>query len=613
MGMNNKNISLFSKDKPLCVEKMSCIFLFIGIIEAIVIFYFDMKIPLGVAFGIPYVVVILTILFSDNKKAVLIAAVACTALTLIGYLASPIGGEMWKVHSNRGLAIFAIWATAFMSLFIIRSRTALQYERDFANNLICTAPIIILFLDREGTIQHVNPCFERLTGYSLDEIIGKKWFTIMLPVKNQSRLRDLFVRSEYTESPDGYINPIITKEGQEYSIEWHDHVMRNKDGDVTGLLVVGQDITERRKTESMLKEREKMIHAIVESSKDWIWSIDKNGNHTYCNPAVEKILGYKVDELIGKSSLEFMHEEDSKASQKLLNKNDIAKSGWNNVIIRWRHKNSSYRYLESNAVPILDAEGELIGYRGVDRDITYRIECRKKIEESDKKVRKLIEKVDNIREEERSLISREIHDEFGQVLTILKIDLCKLREKLSSHEKEVDQQISSMLSIVDNSMEIARKIAANLRPTILYDLGLEAAISWYCQEIKKKTGIAYKLSGCVPENLSDNIKTSLFRIFQEAVTNIVRHSQTDKYRIDLKSTHDYVYMIIRDYGVGLEESKIIQSDDLGILGMIERAHQYGGDVVIKNHKDGGVQVLVNMPIAGVSDDTERDDKSIYCG
>ncbi|MCD6393147.1 MAG: PAS domain S-box protein, partial [Planctomycetes bacterium] len=136
-----------------------------------------------------------------------------------------------------------------------------------------------------------------------------------------------------------------------------------------------------------LEEREQTVSALVETSTDWIWAIDLEGVHTYSNPAVESILGYSSDELIGKPNFDLMHPEDKREIEKMLPEWTRQKEGWRNQLIRWKHKDGSYRYLESNAVPILDVDGRLTGFRGVDRDVTER----KKAEEEHGKLLKAIE------------------------------------------------------------------------------------------------------------------------------------------------------------------------------------------------------------------------------
>ncbi len=142
-----------------------------------------------------------------------------------------------------------------------------------------------------------------------------------------------------------------------------------------------------------LQEHEEMIRALVETSKDWIWAIDINGVHTYSNPAVENILGYRPHELIGTSSLNIMNPDDKKKVQSLLKTWIAEKRGWNGLLIRWKHKNGSYRYLESNAVPILDTKGSLSGFRGVDRDVTERMQTQEELKESTERYAALFERM----------------------------------------------------------------------------------------------------------------------------------------------------------------------------------------------------------------------------
>jgi len=166
---------------------------------------------------------------------------------------------------------------------------------------------------------------------------------------------------------------------------------RDDEGKPLQMVGMNLDITERKQTEEKLRKQEETIRSIVETSRDWIWAIDLEGNHTFSNPALKDILGYESEELIGISSLELMHEEDRKSIQELLPKWIAEKKGWQNLVIRWKHKDGSYRFLESNAVPIQDTEGELIGFRGVDRDITERKVAEETLRESEIRYRSLFD------------------------------------------------------------------------------------------------------------------------------------------------------------------------------------------------------------------------------
>jgi len=148
-------------------------------------------------------------------------------------------------------------------------------------------------------------------------------------------------------------------------------------------------VVARVSAEEASRVREEAIRAFVETSRDWIWSIDREGVHTYCNPAVEAILGYRADELIGTSSLDLMHDDDRRAVEAGLPRWIAEKRGWSNLLVRWRHKDGTYRYLEGSAVPILNAERELIGFRGVDRDTTDRKRAEEALRQSEERFRSL--------------------------------------------------------------------------------------------------------------------------------------------------------------------------------------------------------------------------------
>jgi two-component system, cell cycle sensor histidine kinase and response regulator CckA len=146
-----------------------------------------------------------------------------------------------------------------------------------------------------------------------------------------------------------------------------------------------QDITERKKAEKAVRERQEFINALIDTSQEWIWAIDLQGNHTFCNPAVESILGQTSEDMVGHNSLNLMHEEDRKTIEQLLPEWIEKKCGWTNLLIRWKHKDGSWRYLESNSVPILDSDNNLVGFRGVDRDITERKKTEEALRKSEEK------------------------------------------------------------------------------------------------------------------------------------------------------------------------------------------------------------------------------------
>ena len=240
-------------------------------------------------------------------------------------------------------------------------------------------------VDQNGIYTYVSPKVKDLLGYDPEEVLGKTPFDLMEP-EEAERVKDAFESLLSTRQPLVALENVNRhKDGHMVMIETSGIPFFDAEGRFKGYRGVDRDITGRKQTEEALKERQETIKAIIETSQDWIWAIDHHGMHTYSNPAIERILGYGPEEIVGRSSLDVMHEDDKKMVESILRDSEEKRCGWNNLLLRWRHKNGTYRYLESNAVPILNAKGDLVGFQGVDRDITER----KKAEEALQKEREI--------------------------------------------------------------------------------------------------------------------------------------------------------------------------------------------------------------------------------
>ena len=185
-----------------------------------------------------------------------------------------------------------------------QAEDALQRERDFAESLIATAQAIVLVLDTRGRIVRFNPYMEEISGYRLEEVQGRDWFTTFLPGRDQSRARELFVKAVGDIRTRGNVNPIVTKDGREREIEWYDKTLRDSDGTVVGLLAIGQDITERRRAEDALLASEEKYRVLFETAKDAIFLSDETGRFVDVNQEACESLGYSREELLKLSNRE---------------------------------------------------------------------------------------------------------------------------------------------------------------------------------------------------------------------------------------------------------------------------------------------------------------------
>ncbi len=200
------------------------------------------------------------------------------------------------------------------------------------------------------------------------------------------------------------------------------------------------------------------------------------------------------------------------------------------------------------------------------------------------------------REEERTRIAREIHDEFGQALTTLKMDLSWIAKRLSQSETALHQKTASMSQLIDATVQMVHRVATELRPGILDDLGLAAAIEWQTQEFAKRTGLDYELDLSPKDLVLDReLTTAIFRVFQETLTNIARHAEATRVSVTLKDEPDEWVLTVHDDGVGLTRKQVDSFKSLGLVGMRERVHPWGGAITFYGVPNQGTTVTLRMP------------------
>ena len=228
-------------------------------------------------------------------------------------------------------------------------------------------------------------------------------------------------------------------------------------------------------------------------------------------------------------------------------------------------------------------------------DITDRKNYEKEIIQSREKYELLNQHILRVREEERLHISREIHDELGQSLTALKIDLNWLHDNLDDQLKSQDK-VAKMITITNVTLSQVQRISSELRPGMLDDLGLTSAIKWYCNEFVERTGIKCHLSLEEPDNEDPEINLVFYRVLQETLTNVARHSKAINVNIRFWHEAELLMLLIEDDGIGISPEIIASNRSLGLIGMQERARQYGGRVEISGNRNKGTKIAIVLPI-----------------
>jgi two-component system sensor histidine kinase UhpB len=355
---------------------------------------------------------------------------------------------------------------------------------------------------------------------------------------------------------------------------------------------------EEKKLKESLLESENRYRQLVDNISEGIVIQDKDGNVTFANDRFLGILGYKREEVLQRPITKLFGEGWLKKSEE--SKASPGETRWRSVELGWRKKDRSRVYTLFSRQPIYDAKGQIQGSVAVLTDITDRREAEIELRRSHEALRSLSQHIQSVREEESKRIASEIHDELGQQLTALKIDLSWLSSRVPSPEKNGTQildKIHQMDRLVDYTIQTVQKISAELRPVLLDDLGLAPAIEWLAQDFENRTKIKCRVNISIDEiDLNLECSTAIFRISQEALTNVARHAKATCVDISLKERNGGLILNIADNGKGINHDEINAPSSLGLMGMRERVRPFGGEVSIGGSRRGGTTVTVVVPL-----------------
>ena len=235
-------------------------------------------------------------------------------------------------------------------------------------------------------------------------------------------------------------------------------------------------------------------------------------------------------------------------------------------------------------------------------EILERKAAEERLRTSQAQLRALTARQFTVREEERSRIAREIHDELGQILTGLKMDVMWLVRHLAPDQKQLLEKTDTMRTLLDSTMQLVRRISTGMRPEILDDMGLVAAIGWQAREFQKRMGIRCRVE--LPDEQTEidgAISTAVFRIFQELLTNISRHAAASSVTVQLSVSRDLLTLKVVDDGIGIAVGAMQERESLGLQGMQERAHVFGGEISIHGAPNRGTTVSLRIPLQPARD------------
>lgn len=325
-----------------------------------------------------------------------------------------------------------------------------------------------------------------------------------------------------------------------------------------------------------------------------IFGTDPQGTLAFANRRAFEIAGIAPREALEDALLAPLHDDDR----------DRVVAAWRSALAQSVPFRSEHRLVRDDgaavwvlvqAVPEVDEQGSIAGWIGTLSDITERKRTELELEDTSRRLRRLTAHIESVREEESARMAREVHDQLGSTLTMVKLGLATALEKIEAGQP-LHERLTSLLGLTEGALQTVKKISSALRPAMLDTLGLVATVKWHAEEFTRLTGIRAELR--LPEyiRLSSQRATAVFRIIQEALTNVARHSQAKTVAIHARKSRGELVVRIADDGVGMGGDSQSGTGTFGLLGMRERALYLGGEVIIEAAAAGGTTVTLHLPL-----------------
>ena len=441
-----------------------------------------------------------------------------------------------------------------------------------------------------GRLIDVTKKLAKLFGYQRNELIGKSISGLIEP-----NIRDETVVKILSGYSLPYESICMRKDWSTFPVEvcGKNYSSRGRDLCVTAI----RDISKRKLAEKVLQESEEKYKTLTENSLTGIF-IHQDGKFVFVNDKFANMHGYKPEELLQKEHLLLVHPDERKILKDIAIKRLEGKPVPHQYEVRRITKDGKTIWCEM-MVTLIQYKGKP-AIMGNVIDTTERKLVETAIKKSEEQLRNLTTYLQRVGEIERTNIAREIHDELGQTLTVLKMDLSWLRKRLPEDQISVRERTDTMSQLINRTIQTVKKISTALRPGLLDDLGLAAAIEWQAEEFQQRTGIRCNIT-IEPKDITfdKDRNTAIFRILQETLTNVARHAEASGVKVSLKQRDGQIELKVRDNGKGITEEQISNPKSFGLIGIRERVKIFGGSNMMKGIANKGTVMTVKIPLQDV--------------
>jgi PAS domain S-box-containing protein len=473
---------------------------------------------------------------------------------------------------------------------------ALRQSEQRYETVARTSPVGIYRADPQGNCRFVNERWREITGVRSEDTSGRAWMQALHP-DDRDRVLSEWMRAAETRVPFELEYRFVRPDESVAWVLGRAVAEEGSDGTVIGYIGTITDITDRKRAETAVRESEERLRLFIEHAPAALAMFDREMRYLAASRRWMVDYGLLEQDVVGRSHYEVFPEIPPR--WKAIHQRSLAGETVRAEEDLFTRADGRVQWLRWEVHPWHAADGSIGGIVIFTEDITPQKHAEDELRRSRARLRQFAVALERAREAERTRAAREIHDELGGALTGLKIDLAWLRNRMPGDDPDTAERIASAMELIDQTADATRRIAAELRPGLLDDLGLAAAARWQVREFSTRTGIEGRVLGDeeIPE-LEPAKATAVFRVLQEALTNVARHAQARTVTVRFQRRDGQLVLSVTDDGQGIQAEETGGATSFGLTGIRERARIWNGTATIRGRPGEGTTVTLAIPVAG---------------
>ena len=481
-----------------------------------------------------------------------------------------------------------------------QTEEVLLETKELLERVFSSIDLMVAYMDTDFNFIRVNRSYAEADDRTPEFFVGKNHFVLYPNEENEAVFRKVV---ETGEPYFTFEKPFEYAEHPERGVtywDWSLQPVKGRGGKVSGVVLSMVNVTERKLAQEARRESEFRYRSLFQDSRDAVYITTRDGKFIDMNQSTMDIFGYTREELMRMDIRKlYAHPEDRDRFQEVIEREGFVRD----YEIKFLKKDGTELDCLSTATIRRADDGTILGYQGIIRDITDRKKTDEALRESEKQLRYLSSQLLSAQESERKRIARELHDGIGQSMSSIKFSVENTVRQMDKSATGGDiQSLKALIPLIQASIEEVRKIGMGLRPSTLDDLGILATISWFCREFQMiYSGIRVEKQIEIQEDeMPDTLKTIIYRVLQESLNNVAKHSEADQVSLSLRKTKGGLELAIEDNGVGFDLGDALSVESsrrgLGLASMRERTELSGGSFAIQSVKGEGTIVRALWPM-----------------